>query len=444
VAQGTIFTNGVSPDLAEGLYYNQPSGTTQIDGRFQITGGQVSNSGGITVGSTGEYLQYGGATVNTGNLTNLGSVRIGERTLFNNTVGQGPAVGQYTQAAGGTTQIDGTFINSARVANAGEISIGTTGEYRQVPSGQPIAPVTTNSGLFTNAGQVTIAGPSVFVNTGQYIQQAGGTTQLDGTFANRNELANAGSMTIGATGSYVQTGALSTTSNTGTFTNAGSTNIVEGEFVNQKAVINSGTFQVAALGQVAGSGSYAQIAPMAQTIVDGTFSNNIALQSGLLAGTGTITGAVVNTAAVVQPGSTVMPGTLTLASYTQGVNGRLDFKIGGLLAGSQYDVLRVTGPVSLSGTLSATLINNFQPNIGDKFSILRGDRITIGQLNFSLPGLPSGASWLTGIVGDFFTLSVVHAQVSAPEPQSLLLVGVGFAWLIAWQWKRQLAGSKPR
>jgi hypothetical protein len=148
-------------------------------------------------------------------------------------------------------------------------------------------------------------------------------------------------------------------------------------------------------------------------------------------------GDVVNTGGVVRAGDATAPGTLTLASYTQGANGRLDFRIGGLLVGTQYDFVRVNGPVTLNGTVQVSLINNFQPNIGDKFDILRGDRITLGQVNFSLPSLSSGETWFTGIVGNFFELSVAQAQISAPEPSPLLVMALGVAWLVGWHWKRR-------
>jgi hypothetical protein len=96
----------------------------------------------------------------------------------------------------------------------------------------------------------------------------------------------------------------------------------------------------------------------------------------------------------------------------------------------------------LNGTVNVSLINNFTPNVGDKFDILRGDRITLGQVNFSLPSLPAGETWLTGIVGNFFQLSVAQAQVSAPEPNRLLVLGLGVAWLVLWQWKRRAAWQR--
>jgi hypothetical protein len=90
---------------------------------------------------------------------------------------------------------------------------------------------------------------------GHYIQQSGGTTQIDGSFSSfGGRVTNEGAITVGATGTYGQTrsgagvGATPATVNTGTFTNAGNTLVNAGTFTNQGSVVNSGTFQVAVNG----------------------------------------------------------------------------------------------------------------------------------------------------------------------------------------------------
>jgi hypothetical protein len=441
-----------------GQYIQQASSTTKIDGWF-LNQGQVANAGAITIGTTGTYSQIQSSagiipgtpgvtpvTLNSGTFTNEGRVDIGASAgavqleggeFLNSTTGQ------YVNRATGTTQIngaiftnEGTFDNRGRVNNSGTISIEATGRYRQSPeSGFRLAAVTTNSGLFTNGGQVELADPSVFINNGQYTQQASGKSALEGTFANRGYFENAGAVTVGR--SFINQ---ANVVNSGTFTNQGTVSNL-GTFENQGSLINTGTFQVAALGSVSGAGSYNQIGLGAQTIVDGSFSNNIALQRGLLAGTGTITGAVINTAGIVAPGSSVMPGTLTVGSYTQDAAGTLRIRLGGT---GQYDVLRVLGPLSVSGSLHVSLLGSFAPQVGDKFDILRGERltITIGQLAFQ-GGQSWSMNWLTGIVGDFSQIIVARAPVTAPEPQSLLLIGLGFAWLVGWQWKRRPIAREP-
>jgi hypothetical protein len=413
-------TISITSTDAENLvgFFNE--GTIDVNANAKLTDtGSVANRGTITVGTAGRYNQIQFPTAvtvveNSGTFTNAGRVDVGAG--FANVFG----TGEYRQLAGGTTQITGTFTNEGDVSNAGTMQIN--GEFH-------------NPGVVSNAGALT-----------PYIQVASGTTQIEGTFDNRSRVTNAGTMTVGATGEYVQTLAPfsgvspATTVNTGTFTNnAGTVSIQGGTFANHGSVTNAGSFQVAALAQVTGNGSYVQNAAAAQTIVNGSFANNIALQQGLLAGTGTVTGAVVNTGGVVRAGGFAAPGMLTLASYAQRGTGRLDFRIGGLLAGSQYDVLKVNGPVTITGgSIHISLVNNFQPNVGDKFEILRGDRISIVLSESpSLPPLREGEFWRFTNLGNVFQLAVGQAQVSAPEPSRLLVMGLGLAWLILWQWKRR-------
>jgi hypothetical protein len=489
------FWNAGRVHIAAGEFSNRffgiyrQTGTTQIDGVFKSEG-VVRNDGQFTVGKTGFYehqnasppgWHFGGVTYNNGTFTNAGTtnvntgvfenngdfrnnagqVRIGEGALFGNnrdTPFSTPATaGVYIQEAGGRTRIDGGFDNRGSVSNEGTITVGTTGAYTQSSSSLGLAGTTRNAGVFQNEGRVNLSGPSFFFNTGQYAQLARGTTGIDGTFVNLSgHLSNAGAITVGTTGEYIQErlpGAgpgvpFGTTINSGTFTNAGTTNIATGVFINQGSVVNSGTFQVAALGQVEGNGSYVQNAVAAQTIVNGTFAHHISLQAGSFSGTGTIIGAVMNTGGVVQPGSSIVPGTLTLANYTQGIYGRLDLKIGGLFAGSQYDVLKVTGPGTFGGSLSVRLLNGFTPGLGNRFDLLacslgcaglNGGTLFGGGV--SLPSLASGLAWLSGLTdgGNSFSLTVVAAAASAPEPGTLLLIGSGFVGLVMWRGRR--AGS---
>ncbi|MBP6607026.1 MAG: PEP-CTERM sorting domain-containing protein, partial [Nitrospira sp.] len=485
IGEGALFSNTrntpLGMDTVSGLYLQEVGGRTRIDGGFDNRG-SVSNEGTIAVGTTGTYA--GGGTRNAGIFQNEGRVSLSAPSSFFNT-------GQYIQLASGKTEIGGMFVNFSRqMSNAGAITVGTTGQYVQdlfPGSKMPALSTTLNTGTFTNAGMVRIGEGTSFSNFprlehgspppvgGHYIQQSGGTTQIDGSFSSfGGRVTNEGAITVGATGTYGQTrsGApvpgIATTISTGSFTNAGRTVINggtftnhgtvvnsgtwqiapngTGTFVNQGSTMNTGTFEVAARGQVTGTGSYAQTAAAAQTIVNGTFAHNVALQAGALSGVGTITGTVTNTGGVVQPGSLVQPGVLTLTNYVQGPSGRLDLKLGGLLAGSHYDVLRVTGSGIFGGSLSLRLINGFTPGLGHRFDLLTcslGCSGSNGGSLFSggllLPSLASGLSWGGELTngGTVFSYTVIASAASAPEPGTLLLVGSGFAGLVAWKQRRR-------
>ncbi|MGC3973452.1 MAG: PEP-CTERM sorting domain-containing protein [Nitrospira sp.] len=440
-----VINNGQITVGKSGLYEHQNTSSFSQAG-FTFNNGTFTNAG-MTNINTG-FLENNGDFRN-----NAGQVRIGEGALFGNNrdtpFSTAAAAGVYIQEAGGKTRIDGGFDNRGSVSNEGTITVGTTGAYTQSPSSSGLASTTRNAGTFQNEGRVSLSGPSSFFNTGRYVHRASGTTEIGGTFVNLSgHMSNAGTITVGTTGEYIQDrlpGAgpgvpSGTTTNSGIFTNAGSTFINAGTFINHGSIVNSGTFQVAALGQIAGNGSYVQNAAAARTIVNGTFAHNISLQAGSLSGTGIITGAVMNTGGVVQPGSSIVPGTLTLANYTQGPTGRLDLKIGGLLAGSQYDVLKITGPAAFSGNLSVRLINGFTPGLGNTFNLLScslGCSGLNGGTGLALPSLSSGLAWLSGLTdgGNGFSLTVV-AAASAPEPGTLLLIGSGFVGLLMLRRRR--------
>ena len=98
------------------------------------------------------------------------------------------------------------------------------------------------------------------------------------------------------------------------------------------------------------------------------------IQGGTLSGSGIINDVVSNTA-TVRPGSS--PGILTLegypTTYSQGAGGTLDIEIGGLTPGTQYSRLDATassGTVALGGTLQVSLVNGFNPAVGDTFAIV--------------------------------------------------------------------------
>jgi hypothetical protein len=93
-----------------------------------------------------------------------------------------------------------------------------------------------------------------------------------------------------------------------------------------------------------------------------------------------INASVLNNADVddCQPGS---PGLLTIvADYTETSGGVLVVVIGGPNAGTNFELLNVTGQAALDGTQTVNLINGFVPNSGDNFAVLTVCRRSAGEL----------------------------------------------------------------
>ena len=107
------------------------------------------------------------------------------------------------------------------------------------------------------------------------------------------------------------------------------------------------------------------------TLFNGTFSGgNLNIEAGDLAGTGAVNANVTNGGQVI-PGGTGAAGLLTInGTYTQTASGTLDIDLGGTTAGSQYDQLAVSGTATLGGQLDVSLINSFQPALGNTFQVL--------------------------------------------------------------------------
>lgn len=123
------------------------------------------------------------------------------------------------------------------------------------------------------------------------------------------------------------------------------------------------------------------------------------------------------------PGSS--PGTMTVTGNYSLDSGDLFMELDGLVAGTEYDQLIVTGDVSLAGDL--TLDVGFSPSIGDMFTIIdnqgsnavggaftQGSSILAGGFNFSIS--------YTGGDGNDVVLTV-----EIPEPATLLLAGFALA-----------------
>ncbi len=91
----------------------------------------------------------------------------------------------------------------------------------------------------------------------------------------------------------------------------------------------------------------------------------------LLGNGGTITGNVSMSGTISPgdaPGAAGMLG--IVGNYAQLSAGVFQLELGGLVPGSQFDLLNVTGTTSLSGTLNVSLINSFFPAVGDTFTFL--------------------------------------------------------------------------
>ena len=121
---------------------------------------------------------------------------------------------------------------------------------------------------------------------------------------------------------------------------------------------------------------------------------------------------MTNTAGTVAPGAS--PGTLSIiGTYTQGPSGVLDMQIGGLVAGTEYDQLLVSGTATLGGTLNTSLINGFVPVAGQSFTFIQAAGGISGT--FATINQPAGALFNSFYASTTLDL-IATAATGVPQP----------------------------
>jgi hypothetical protein len=120
----------------------------------------------------------------------------------------------------------------------------------------------------------------------------------------------------------------------------------------------------------------------------------------------TLTANVTNAGTLVLGNGTSTADATIAGTFTQTSTGIFDIKLGGTAAG-QYDSLKVTGNVSLAGTLDVSLVNGFVPTAGDSFQLIAYMGTLTGDFTTeNFPSLASGDKFSTSSGSGSYTLSV--------------------------------------
>ena len=193
------------------------------------------------------------------------------------------------------------------------------------------------------------------------------------------------------TGEFNNSGTVTSTAHNASIgaqlSNSGTVSVQQGS-LGLNSAHNSGAVTVAS-GASLGIGSYIQTS--GSTVLNGGSINGgiLSINGGALSGTGIIIGDVTNGGQVI-PGGLGATGLLTInGNYTQTATGSFDVDLGGTAAGS-IDQLAVSGTASLDGTVDITLINSFQPALGNTFQVLTFGSSTGNFTTDNFPGLAGG------------------------------------------------------
>jgi autotransporter-associated beta strand protein len=211
----------------------------------------------------------------------------------------------------------------------------------------------------------------------------------------------------------------------GTFTKstAGTVTLTGANSYNGATAVNGGKL-------VVGNGTSGSLGLTAVTVGD----------TATLAGSGSIGGSVtVNSGGTLAPGNS--PGILSTGSITLDANSSLAIELNGTAVGTQYDQVNVTGGVSISGALNATL--GFAPTPGLNFFIINNDDLgsdAVGGTGFSNLSATNTIDLMFNSTAYRFQVSytgkadanlatggndVVLTSVAIPEPATLSLLGIG-------------------
>jgi hypothetical protein len=308
------------------------------------------------------------------------------------------------------------LTNKKNIVGSGNIGNGSmglvnssTGKITSAASKAPLTIQVSSTG-FQNNGTLVVEKGSTLSITGaanSFLNfnssngtLTGGTYLVTGTlqFDNANIVTNAVNITLTGTTSVIEdqnsnSGLANFATNDGSFTLVGNRNFTTlGAFSNAgKMTISAGsTFAVG------GTNSYKQTAGM--TIVNGTLSTTsgaVNISGGSVFGIGTVTGNIDLTGGLLSAGSvSKKAGELTVqGTYAQSGAGAFDVDLGGATAGTQYDVLNISGTASLAGALNVDLISGFKPTVGETFDIMNYTSETGTFTTLNLPKLTGGDTW---------------------------------------------------
>ena len=356
--------------------------------------------------------------------------------------------------------------NASIIFNGGTWNLGQTGQNNSNSEMTGTAALT-NGASVTQTSSCTFTHGNWVVNSGT-LNLPGGTVQhLDGKIANLSFTIGSGSgaglLSIPSGGLILGNNNTSLLSLNDFLNVSGGGSVILGGTSNpgnlQLGTANNQTAETDTVtvsgGELVVSGSILALSGSNQTRVfnwtGGQLSayaiasgSNFAASSGTYGG---ITqGGLNQTGGVLAPGDIGTAGeTIISGSYTAGAASAFAIEIGGTSQASgfqygQYDYVFVSGSTAFAGTLLVSLINNFVPTSGQKFTVLT----STSGLSAPLANLTSGTRVITGdgsgsflvsATGNALTLSnyaaIAPPVITAPPVSGTVTQGTPFTLTVS-------------
>jgi hypothetical protein len=345
---------------------------------LRLGAGTFFNAGGIIEALDASVVELNNATIDGGILQVSGGVF---RTTTTETLDS--SVNTVTNA-GSIEVLNADILDLlGTLQNTGTISLNSTASFTRLRA-QGGNALLAGGGVVSMGDNINnlihgAAATDRIVNVDNTIQGAGNIGSNVSGFTNQGTVI--ASSTIALT---IDPATAEDFTNEGTLqaTGTGGLSLAAGPFT------TSGNVTAAVGSSISRTGDYTQTA--GSTTVDGTLSATgiVDIQGGVLAGSGTVLDDVDN-AGSVQPGTSA--GVLTIdADYTQDSAGQLAIEIGGLVVGTDYDQLAVTGNAVLDGTLKLDVTGGFPLTVGDTFVVMTYASHTGTFSAIDAPCMPAG------------------------------------------------------
>ena len=356
-------------------------------------------------------------------VTNEGTIN--NHSIFNNTSSAtliGP--GTFNNYSGAVFSNSGTFYGDG-MNNYGIVN--NSGDYRNDWSN------IRNPGTFNNSGTIrniyglldntgTINNSGVFDNFGNVHKNSGTINNAGMLYIGNGGLNNYGAINNKYSGELIIGDAVLHNYSTSTLINYGTLFIDWGILYNDPGIldnygiINNAGYDSTIInpGVINNYGTF---------ISGGTVEADTFINNGTCTGEGTVSVRAFSNAGTLAPGNS--PGMLTIdGNYIQTTGSVLAIE---LASATSYDILNVTGDVSLAGILKIILYNDHEPAYGTYFDFLTAE--LINRKFDSITGA-SGYNWsvayldLIGLDGKIDTARLTANEVPIPPALWLFVSGI--------------------
>ena len=411
-------------------------GTIDTIGALAVSGGAKIDAGRITVGTTGgldvdgvgtavnvvegvfnygTWHMAGGGRVDAESFDNFQHLVIegGARATANSMINHFSMTGTLTvRDTASALVIKGNLTNLLRISvqNHGQIETHGIDNASVIDVGG--GSVVTNSLInsVSSHGQLLVHGSASHFTASDVVTN-GGDIHISAGAADIANLVNGGSTVVDFDGAL----AGEDLSNTGTvaLTKGGSAQL-RGRVLNSDSIEIDGGSSLRALSfqQTAGETS------IAGGVLGASGPLGVDIAGGELRGHGTVDGKLlISNVGVVTPGGPNSVGHFDVKAGLDMLGGTFAVNLAGTDP-DHYDLLNVTGHATLGGTLSVSLIDGFDPILGNFFDIILADSIDGAFGTLMLPTLSDGLFFKAINGGTFFRLQV--AAVPLPVPALLL------------------------